>query len=128
MLRLFAEEVAVTREAVETGRVRIAKVTRKKEHLVEEDLARETVEVKTVPIGRQVDAAPAVRDDGETMIIPVMEEIIVIERRLVLKEELHVRRIRSIERHRETVQLRYQEAEVSRLPAQAPTTKNEPGQ
>ena len=125
VLQLFAEEVAVTRETAETGRLRIAKVTRTRDHLIDELLARETVEVERVPIGRDVTAVPAVRDDGETMIIPIVEERLVVERRLVLKEELHVRRVRTSERFRETVPLRYQEAEVTRLPPQASATTGE---
>jgi uncharacterized protein (TIGR02271 family) len=120
-LRLFAEELAVTRETVETGRVRIARVTRTRDQPIDELLGRETVTVVTVPVGRQVDAIPAVRSDGDTMIIPVVEEIVVVERRLFLKEELHVRRARTSERFRDTVTLRYQEAQITRLPPQART-------
>ena len=119
-IQLFAEELAITSETVETGRVRIARVTRTRDQTIDELLKRETVTVKTVPIGRLVDAIPAIRSDGETMIIPIVEEIVVVERRLVLKEELHVRRVRSSERYRDTVTLRYQEAEVTRLPPQVP--------
>jgi uncharacterized protein (TIGR02271 family) len=125
VLQLFAEEVAVTRETAETGRLRIAKVTRTRDQLIDELLARETVEVERVPIGRDVTAVPAVRSDGDTMIIPIVEERLVVERHLVLKEELHVRRVRTTERFRETVPLRYQEAEVTRLPPQASATTGE---
>lgn len=125
-LRLFAEDVAVTRETEETGRVRVGKVTRTRDHLIDEMLARHSVEVQTVPVGRNVDAIPAVKDDGETMIIPVVEEIVVVERRLFLKEEIHVRRVLTNERHQETVQLRYQEAVVTRIPADASTPAAHP--
>jgi uncharacterized protein (TIGR02271 family) len=125
ILRLFAEEVAITRETAETGRLRVAKVTRTRDHIIDELLARETVEVERVPIGRDVTAVPAVRDDGDTMVIPVVEERLVVERRLVLKEEIHVRRVRTSEHFRETVPLRYQEAEITRLPAQAGDTTGE---
>jgi uncharacterized protein (TIGR02271 family) len=118
-LRLFAEELAVTRETVETGRVRIARITRTRDQPIDEQLSRETVTVETVPVGRQVDAIPAVRSDGDMTIIPVVEEVVVVERRLILKEELHVRRVRTSEQFRDTVSLRYQEAQVTRLPPQA---------
>jgi len=119
VLRLFAEELAVIRETAETGRVRITRVTRTREQPIDELLMRESIEVERVPVDRNVDAMPKVRDDGETMVIPVVEERFVVERQLVLKEELHIRRVRSSERVRETVTLRYQEAEVTRVPAQA---------
>jgi stress response protein YsnF len=47
-------------------------------------------------------------------VIPVVEEILVVERRLVLKEEIHVRRVRTTTRHRETVTLREEEIVIER--------------
>jgi uncharacterized protein (TIGR02271 family) len=126
VLKLFAEDVDVSRQTVETGRVRIAKVTRVRDHVVDELLARTNIEVERVQVGRVVDAIPAVRDDGDLMVIPIVEETMVVERRLMLKEELHIRRVQSNERFRDTVQLRYQTAEVTRIPAQQPADGSEP--
>jgi stress response protein YsnF len=47
-------------------------------------------------------------------VISVVEEVLVVERRLVLKEEIRLRRVRTIERHRETVTLREQQAVIER--------------
>jgi uncharacterized protein (TIGR02271 family) len=120
LLRLYAEEASIAREAVETGRLHVGKHTRTREQLIETDLLREAVEITTVPVGVIVEAIPAIRDDGETLVIPIVEEFLVVERKLRLKEELHVRRIRTTEQHRETVTLHYQEADVTRLPPKAP--------
>src|SRR5215472_12553812 len=79
VLRLFAEELAVIRETAETGRVRITRVTRTREQPIDELLMRESIEVERVPVDRNVDAMPKVRDDGETMVIPVVEERFVVE-------------------------------------------------
>lgn len=126
VLRLFAEDVDVSRQTVETGRVRVAKVTRVRDHVVDELLARTNVEVERVPVGRIVEAIPEVRDDGDLMVVPVVEETLVVERRLVLKEELHIRRVQTKERFRDTVKLRYQTADVTRIPAQQPAAGSEP--
>ena len=115
-LRLHAEELQVGRQTVETGRVRVSKTTHTRDQLVDEMLANHTVQVTTVPIGRLIETMPPVRDDGETMIIPIVEEQVIVEKRLVLKEELHIRRVLTTTRHQETVQLRYQEAHVTRNP------------
>ena len=115
-LSLLAEELSVSKETVETGRVRVATRTREREALIDEDLARERVEIETVPIGSRIDAIPEVRREGDTTIIPIVEEILVVERRLVLKEEVRIRRVRTTDHHRETVKLRYQEAVVTRHP------------
>jgi uncharacterized protein (TIGR02271 family) len=119
-ISLAAEELAVAKQSVETGRVQVARVTHEREELIDELLAREKVEVSRKPIGRHVDAMPAVREEGDVIVIPIVEEVLVVERRLVLKEEVRIRRVRKIERHQESVTLRYQEAVVTRLPVEAP--------
>jgi uncharacterized protein (TIGR02271 family) len=119
-LRLWAEEVSFDREKVETGRVRVRRVTRKHDETVEVPLTRETFEIERVAIGREIDTAPAPRQEGDTLVIPVVEEVVVTERRLVLKEEVRLRRVRTTEQHRETVTLRRHEAIVERLPAEQP--------
>jgi uncharacterized protein (TIGR02271 family) len=118
---LVSEELAVTKETRQTGRVRVTTVTRQREELVDELLAREQVEVERVAVGKPVEAIPAVREEGDTIVVPIVEEILVVERRLILKEEVRLRRMRSTERHQERVTLRKQEAVVTRLPADTPT-------
>ena len=54
--------------------------------------SEETVEVTRVPIDKVVETAPEIRTDGDVTIVPVLEEVLVVEKRLVLKEELHIRR------------------------------------
>ena len=94
--------------------------------LIDELLARETVEIERTPIGQHVDAMPAVREEDDTIVVPIVEEVLVVERRLFLKEEVRIRRVRSTERHQETVTLRHQEAVVTRLPVEAPATRESP--
>ena len=118
VIPLAAEEFAVSKRTVETGRVKIARTTHEREQLIDELLAHETVDVSRTPIGQPVDAMPAVREEGDTIVIPIVEEVLVIERRLVLKEEVRVRRVRTTERHQERVTLRHQEAVIIRLPGE----------
>jgi uncharacterized protein (TIGR02271 family) len=125
VLQLFAEEAKVSRQTVETGRVRISTVTHTRDHVIDELLARTNVEVERVPVGRMIDAIPPVKNEADLMIIPIVEETVVVERRLLLKEELHVRRLQTTERFRETVQLRHQTAKVTRIPAQKPAASTE---
>jgi uncharacterized protein (TIGR02271 family) len=113
-LPLLAEELSVSKELRETGRVRISTRTHEREALIDEDLAREQVEIETIPIARRIDAVPQVRQEGDTTIIPVVEERLVVDRELVLKEEIRVRRVRTTERYQEKVALRQQEAVVTR--------------
>ncbi len=117
VLPLHAEEVAVAKRRIVTGSVRISTVTREREQLVDEFLAREDVEIERRPVGKEVSRVPAVRHAGNTIIIPVVEEVLVVSRRLVVKEEIRVRRVQRKERSQQRVLLRKQELTVSRHPA-----------
>lgn len=125
VLRLLAEDAIVSRQVIETGRVRVAKVTRTRDHLIDESLASTRFEVSRIPVGRLIDAMPSIKEDGDLTIVPIVEETVVVERRLLLKEELHIRRVQTNERYQQTVKLRYQTAEVTRIPAQKPATDND---
>ena len=113
VLRLHAEEVSVGRRTVQ-GRVQVHVHTVTREHAVDEALTHERVEVERVAIGRPVEAIPPDRQEGDTTVISVVEEVVVVHRQLVLREEVRVRRVQVTERHRETVSLRVQEASVER--------------
>ena len=116
MLPLYAEALVVARRQMHST-VRVATVTHEHEQLVDEALTHERVEVERVPIGRTVEAVPPIREEGDTTVLPVVEEVVVIERRLVLKEEIRIRRVRSTERHRQLVTLRTQDAVITRTEA-----------
>jgi uncharacterized protein (TIGR02271 family) len=116
VLPLLEEELSVSKQIVSESKVRVETITREHEQLVDELLAHERVEVERIPIDRPVDVKPGVRDEGDTIVIPIVEEVLVIERRLILKEEVRVRKIRETERHQERVTLRKQEAVVTRIP------------
>jgi uncharacterized protein (TIGR02271 family) len=114
---LQVEDVVVSRRKVKRSMVRVAVVTRSHEQVVDEDLTHERVAIERMPIGRYVESVPPIRHEGELTIMPVVEEVVVVERKLLLREEVHIRRIRTTEKHVETVQLREQDAIVTRLPA-----------
>ena len=112
-LALHAEEVSVAKRA-RRKLVRATRTTRSREAVVEEDLTSESVVIERVPMNKAVDAIPPIREEGDVTIMPVVEEVVVIERRLILKEEVRLRRVRSVRRHTETVVLRQQQVAVTR--------------
>ena len=111
---LHEEEISVSRREIKKANVQVALVTRTREQLIDEELTQVRVEIERVPIERVVDVVPPIRQEGDITIIPVVEEIVVVERRLVLKEEVRVRRVSTKEQHQETLVLRQQEAVVTR--------------
>ena len=113
---LLAEALVVARRRTHRT-VRVTTVTHEHEQLVDEALTHERVEIERVPIGRTVEAVPPIREEGDMTIFPVVEEVVVVERRLVLEEEVRIRRLRSTERHQEVVTLRTQDAVITRTEA-----------
>ena len=111
---LHVEEVSVSRGEIKKANVQIALNTRTREQLIDEELTHVRVEIERVPIDQPVEAVPPIRQEGDITIIPVVEEVVIVERRLVLKEEVRVRRVSTKEQHQETVVLRQQEAVVTR--------------
>lgn len=116
VLPVLVERLRIEKRRVEE-RVRVATRTREREQIVDEALTQERVEVERVPVGRVIDAVPPVREEGDTTVLPVVVEEVVVQRRLVLKEEIRIRRLRETGRHRETVVLREQDAEITRIGA-----------
>jgi uncharacterized protein (TIGR02271 family) len=112
---VIAEELAVQKRVVETGKVRITKVIHEREVVVDEPLLGETVEVERVPIERLVDGPIPMRYENNAVIVSIVEEVLVVEKRLMLKEELHIRK-RRVETHQpQQVTLRREEARIERL-------------
>jgi uncharacterized protein (TIGR02271 family) len=115
VIPVIEEELDVQKRVVETGKVRVTKEVHERETMVDEPLFHDEVEVERVLIDRVVDAPVPVRYEDDTMIVPIMEEVLVIEKRLVLKEELHIHK-RRVETHQpQQVTLRREEVRVDRL-------------
>lgn len=81
-------------KAPRSGGVRVSTITESVEEIVGIAAASTGVDVVDVPVGREVDTMPEVRSEGGTVIVPVVEEVAVVVRRLVLREEIHIKRRR----------------------------------
>ena len=125
VIPLVEETASVGKRQVVTGRVRVQTVTDTVEELARADLQTETVEVTRVPVDRVVETAPEIRTEGDVTIVPVLEEVLVVEKRLVLKEELHIRRRVANEAVEVPVTLRRQRAVVERSAPDNPTPEEE---
>ena len=112
VIPVLRETINVSKREVETGRVVVHKTVSERDEAVEVLLRRTDVSVERVPVGRTVTEAPASRQDGDVLIIPVMEEVLVVEKRLVLKEELHIRTTASERTSHEVVRLRTESVQI----------------
>jgi stress response protein YsnF len=114
VLPLVEETATIQKREVVTGKVRVRTVTDTAEELARATLQSTAVEVTCVPVDQVVDTAPEIRTEGDVTIVPVLEEVLVVTKQLVLKEELHIRRRVESEAVEVPVTLRKQRAVVER--------------
>lgn len=101
-LPVMEEQLQVDKREVDTGRgVRLHKTVSEEEKRIEQSLLREQIEVERVPVGRVLAESelPQARYEGDTLVVPVLEEVLVVQKQVVLKEEVRITR----RRHQETV-------------------------
>jgi uncharacterized protein (TIGR02271 family) len=112
---VLVEELDAQKRLVETGKVRITKVVRERETLVDEPLFHDKVAITRVPMQRVVDGPVPVREENGTTIISIVEEVLVVEKRWMLREEIHIHKQR-IETHQpQRITLRSEEVQVERV-------------
>lgn len=112
---VIAEQLVVDKQMVETGRVRISKRVLEEEQTIDVPLIREQYDVERVPVNQYVDAPPAVRQEGDVTIYPVLREVLVTEKRLMLVEEVRVTKRQSETTDVQHVTLRREEVTVERI-------------
>lgn len=126
VIPVVAEDLVVDKQEVPAGGIRVRKVVEEHDETVGISLMREHADVRRVPIDRDVDGPQPVRRDGDTIILPIVEEVLVVEKRLRLKEELHITKHGTEERAETTVTLRREQAIIERFDADGRVTAEEP--
>lgn len=125
VIPIVEEQVVVHKRKTLTEGVRVRTTVREDDTAIEEPVPTETVEVERVPLDRWVEGPVPVRQEGDTTIITLLEEVVVVEKRLRATEEIRITRRRDIERHAETVTLRRQEAVIERVSAAGEDSKED---
>ncbi|PZX14198.1 uncharacterized protein DUF2382 [Palleronia aestuarii] len=116
-IELVEETASLEIRKVITGRVRVATQTELRDEVLRRELHGTRVEMERVPIDRMLEPgeAPAVaRTEGAVTIIPIYEEVVVTETRIVLKEELHITQYETTDEVEIPVTLRRQVATIER--------------
>lgn len=87
------EELHVGKRIVETGRgVRLHKTVSEEDLRIDEKLLQQELEIERIPRGDWVEDGdiPGNRYEGQTLVVPVLEEVLVVEKKLRLKEEIRI--------------------------------------
>ena len=119
LIPVIAESIDVSKRVVNRGGWRIAKTVETHHETVDLPLMRDEVSVERVAVNQllQSDATPGVRQDGDTMVVPIFEEVLVVEKRLMLKEELRIHRVRKEFHAPQSIELRRERVSVQRIGA-----------
>ncbi len=117
VIPLVEETARISKRDVITGKVRVRTEVDSVEQVVRETLTDETVEVTRVAVDRRVEQVPEIRTENGVTIVPILEERLVVEKQLFLKEELHIRRDVKSETVEVPVTFRSERAVVERFDA-----------
>ena len=115
VLPVIEEHAVVAREVVESGRIRITKTVQEHEHPISVALQHDEVEVERVPVNQFVAddvPLPGSRQEGEVTVIPVLREVVVT--RVLLVEEIRIRKRVVEAQHTDTVSLRQEAIQINR--------------
>jgi stress response protein YsnF len=114
-VQLLEERANIDKRTVTKGKVRIVTHTETAEELVRAVLEGEEADVVTVELDQTVTGLPPrIRTEDGLTIIPVLDEVLVVEKRLVLKREIRTRMRATSETVEIPVNLRKQRATVER--------------
>lgn len=114
IIPVIQEDVVIGTERATTGTVRVRTVIDQAEHAIDEPVTTTDVEVKRIPVDLWTDEPIADRVEGDTRIISVHREEVIVQRRLHVVEEVHVMLRKREERHREIVRTRQTKVVVDR--------------
>lgn len=114
-IAVLREDLEVGKRAVETPVARIHKTVSEREEVVDAPLRVEEAHIERTPMHRYLEEPAVVREEGDAIIVPIMEEVLVVEKRLLLKEEVRItRRARTVHDPRRVI-LRSEEAVIEPL-------------
>lgn len=94
-IELVEEQLHVGKRERTTGTIRVQTRVAEEHVLLSDTLRQQRIEVERVAMNRPIETAPDIRDEGDTVVIPVVEERLVVEKRLFLVEEVRLRRVAS---------------------------------
>lgn len=114
-LSVMAERLQVGKEVVETGRVRVFKKVHESIETIDLPVLREEYDIERIPVNTYLAQPPeAMRYEGDTLIIPVLQEVVVTETRLLLVEEIRLTKRQVETRLHQEIPLRREEIVVER--------------
>jgi uncharacterized protein (TIGR02271 family) len=124
VIPVIEEQAHINKKVVESGKVRISKNVREDEVLIDVPVIHEEVDVQRIPVNQYVDQAPpAVRYEGDKMIVTVLREELVLVKRIKVVEELHIINRKVEEHNTQPISLRREEINIERVQNKDPNLR-----
>lgn len=115
VIPVMQEQVTVGKRTVETGKLRISKKVTEDQTSVSIPLVHEQYDVERVPVNQVVDTPPpAMRYEGDTTIIPVLREVLVVQKRYEITEEIRITKRRTENTETQNISLRKEDVQIER--------------
>lgn len=116
IIPVIEETLHLDKRVIKTGGVRITKTLHEWIETVDEPLLKEEVTIERRPVERLLDGdEPAARYEGETLVISVVEEVLTVQKRRLLREEVRITRRARQTRQPQEVTLRREQVTVERF-------------
>ncbi len=120
VLPVIEEFMVVSKEVVETGKVHISKRVSEEEASINIPLVQEGYRVERVPGKKELlEHYPVIRHEGENMIVPVVREVLVVEKRYEVLEEVHIIKTKTEIPHLQQITLLKETVEIKRTPTKS---------
>ena len=115
VIPLLEEQIKIARKKVLTGGVRVHKSVSERTETVDEPTFREELDVERVAVNQFVAEPPSIRYEDDVMIVPLLEEVLVIEKKLVLREEIRIKKRSDTLRNPQQIVLRSEAATLEKI-------------
>jgi uncharacterized protein (TIGR02271 family) len=99
VIPVVEERLVADTRLVDLGELRIHKHVEYAEEVVAQQLTRDDLLVERVPINRPLTAPAATRFEGDTLVVPIVKEVLVVHKQLMLVEEIRISKRQVTEEH-----------------------------
>jgi uncharacterized protein (TIGR02271 family) len=112
VIPVVEDEIIIDKKLVRKGGITIKKEIISEDASVDIPLLKENLDIQRIPVNQYLDSRPEIRYEGDTTIIPVLKEV--IEKRLLLVEEIRITKTVTRETRSEKITLSKQKVTVTK--------------
>ncbi len=127
VIKVLQEELQVGKRVVDTGKgVRVHKAVTERQEKVDVPLMHDELQIDRVAVGQIVNTPdlPVTRYEGDTLVVPIIEEVLVVQKQFLLKEEVRITKRKREEHTPQTVVLKSEQVTIERFDEQSSSGRN----